>query len=80
MSIFKKYLYKKKIIMLKYTHKKKCKSYKNTQIQVYFMLLGLNNSFHYLNNTTHIFTILFHPHVFSQYLNNITRTTLSNGS
>ena len=64
--------------MLKYTQKKKFKSYKNTQIQVYLMLLGLNNRFRYLNNTTRFFTILFHLHVFSQYLNNITRRTLSN--
>ena len=27
-----------------------------------------------------ISTILFHPHVFSQYLNNVTRTTLPNGN
>ena len=43
----------------------------------------LNNSFHYLNNITHIFTTrifttLFHLHVFSQHLNNVTRTTLKN--
>ena len=28
----------------------------------------LNNSFHYLNNSTHIFTTFFHPHVFPQHL------------
>ena len=38
----------------------------------------LNNSFHCLNNTTLIFTTLFHLYVFPQYLNNVTRTTLPN--
>ena len=39
----------------------------------------LNNSFRCLNNATRISTIFFHPHVFSQHLNNVTRTTLPNG-
>ena len=39
----------------------------------------LNNSFCCLNNTTRISTIFFfHPHVFPQHLNNITRITLPN--
>ena len=38
----------------------------------------LNNSFRYLNNITLISTTLFHPHVFSQYLDNTTRTILLN--
>ena len=36
----------------------------------------LNNSFYCLNNTTLIFTTFFHLCVFSQHLNNVTRTTL----
>ena len=43
-------------------------------------LYCLNNSFHYLNSTTHISTTLFHPYVFLQHLNNVIRTMLSNGS
>ena len=39
----------------------------------------LNNSFRCLNNTTHIFTTLFHSHVFPQHLKNVIRTTLPNG-
>ena len=42
-------------------------------------LWDLNNSFRCLNNTTRIFTALFHPHVYPQHLNNVTRTTLPNG-
>ena len=38
----------------------------------------LNNNFCYLNNITYISTTLFHPHVFSQHLNNVSRTTLPN--
>ena len=41
-------------------------------------LCYLNNSFHCLNNTICIFITVFHLHVFSQYLNNVTRTTLPN--
>ena len=33
----------------------------------------LNNSFYCLKNITHILTIHFHSHIFSQYLNNITK-------
>ena len=33
-----------------------------------------------LNNTTCISTILFHPYVFSQHLNNVARTILPNDS
>ena len=43
-------------------------------------LYSLNNSFLFLNNKIHIFTIFFHLHVFSQYLNNVIRTILLNGS
>ena len=39
-------------------------------------LYCLNNSFYYLNNTTHIFTVLFYSQVFSQLLNNIAKITL----
>ena len=39
-------------------------------------LYCLNNSFHCLNNTTYIFTILFYSQVFSQLLNNIAKITL----
>ena len=39
-------------------------------------LYYLNNSFHCLNNTTHIFTALFYSQVFSQLLNNIAKITL----
>ena len=48
------------------------------EIRAYW-LCCLNNSFHCLNNTIRIFITLFHLHVFSQYLNNVTRTTLPNG-
>ena len=41
-------------------------------------LYCLNNSFRYLNNTTYIFTIFFHLHIFLQHLN-VIRTTLPNG-
>ena len=40
----------------------------------------MNNSFHCLNNAIRISITLFHPHVFSRHLNNVTRTTLSNGT
>ena len=33
----------------------------------------------YLNNTTRIYIIFFHSHVFSQYLNNVIKITLPNG-
>ena len=39
-------------------------------------LYYLNNSFHCLNNTTHIFTVLFYSQVFLQLLNNIAKITL----
>ena len=39
----------------------------------------LNNSFCCLNTTTRISITLFHPHVFSQYLNNVTKNLLPNG-
>ena len=39
-------------------------------------LYCLNNGFHCLNNTTHIFTALFYSQVFSQLLNNIAKITL----
>ena len=32
-----------------------------------------------LNNTTRIYIIFFHSHVFSQYLNNVIKITLPNG-
>ena len=38
----------------------------------------LNNNFYCLNNTTSIHMIIFHPHVFSQHLNNIAKITLPN--
>ena len=41
-------------------------------------LCCLNNNFRCLNNTTYISTTLFHLHVFSQHLDNITRITLPN--
>ena len=43
-------------------------------------LCYLNNSFRCLNNTAHISTTFFHSHIFLQYLNNVTKTTLLNGS
>ena len=42
-------------------------------------LCCLNNGLHYLNNITCISTIFFHPHIFPQHLNNVTKTTLPNG-
>ena len=39
-------------------------------------LCCLNNNIYCLNNTTHIFTIFFLLYIFSQYLNNVIRTTL----
>ena len=42
-------------------------------------LCCLNSSFCCLNNITRIFITLFRSHVFSQYLNNVTRTALPNG-
>ena len=38
----------------------------------------LNNSFRYLNNSTHISTTLFHPHIFPQHLNNNIRNFFTN--
>ena len=35
----------------------------------------LNNRFHCLNNTIRISTIFFYLYIFSQHLNNITKTT-----
>ena len=37
-----------------------------------------NTNFHNIFLSTRIFTIFFHSHVFSQYLNNITKKLLSN--
>ena len=42
-------------------------------------LYCLNNSFRYLNNRIRISTTLFYSHIFSQHLNNVNRTILSNG-
>ena len=39
-------------------------------------LCCLNNTTQH--NTTHIFTTLFHPYIFSQHLNNVTKTTIPN--
>ena len=43
------------------------------------LVLFFTNNFCYLNNNTHIFTILSYLHVFLQHLNNVIINSLPNG-